>query len=82
MRSVVDRSVVMRHKTAYNHISKSNDISIQFLYFTNSNTQYCNNKKQRQDKKNLVHIAKDDAIYTTYSTQSGPFYLSCPTECR
>jgi len=29
-----------------------------------------------------VHIAKHDAIYTMYNTQSGPVYLSCPIECR
>ena len=29
-----------------------------------------------------MRIAKVDAIYTTYNTQNGPFYLSSPTECR
>jgi hypothetical protein len=81
MRSVVVRSVVMRRMTVHNHITKNNDISVQFLYFTSHNKQYCNNTKTRQSK-NVVHVAKHDAIHTTYNTQSGPVYLSCLAECR
>jgi len=78
MWSVIDRSVVMQRMTVHNHITKNNDISIQFLYFTSHNKQYCNNTKQTWQSKNFVHIAKHDAIYTKYNTQSGPVYLSCP----
>ena len=42
MRSV-DRNVAMRRMTVHDHNTENNDISIQFLYFTSRNTQYCNN---------------------------------------
>jgi hypothetical protein len=39
---------------------------------------------QNQDtthSTNSLHTGKNDAIYTTLSTQSGPVHLSCPPEC-
>ena len=78
MRSVVDRKVVKRHMTIHDHSTENNYISIQFLYFTSRNTQYT----QRHDSTNFLHRGKDDAVYTTLNTQSGPVHLSCPPECR
>ena len=84
MRSVVDRSVVMRLMTVHNHITKTmifqyNSFILQVVI---DNTVTVQNKDTTTQSINLVNIAKDNAIYTTYTTQSGPVYLSCPTECR
>jgi hypothetical protein len=61
-------SVVMRCMTVHDHSIGNNYISIQFLYFTRRNTQYCNNTKQ----------SKAQGHSTIYCTQQKtmPFTLS------
>jgi hypothetical protein len=83
MRSVVERNFVIRRMSLHDHSIANNDISIQFLYFTSRNTQYCKNTQQSKGTTksiNLQHTAKHDAIYNTFNTQSGSVHLSCPPE--
>jgi hypothetical protein len=66
MQSIIDRNIVMRRMTVHDHSIENNDISIQFLYFTRRNTQYCNNTKQSKAQGH-------SAIYCTQ--QKTPFTL-------
>jgi len=40
------------------------------------------NKDKTTHSINLLHTARDDAIYSMFNTQSGPVHLSCPPERR
>jgi len=40
------------------------------------------NKDKTINSTNLLHTARDEAIYITFNTQSGPVHLSCPPERR
>ena len=82
MRSVVDRNVAMRRMTVHDHNTENNDISIQFLYFTSRNTQYCNNtfKDTMTQYKFPAHSKRRHLQYVDYTQRTGPFIVS--PECR
>ena len=69
MRSVVDRNVVMRRMAVHDHSIENNDISIQFIYFTRRNTQYCNNTKQSkaQGHSTIYWIQQNTTPFTLRS---------------
>jgi len=78
MRSVVDRNVAMRRMTVHDHNTENNDISIQFLYFTSRNTQYCNNTlKGTVTVQNPANCKRRRHLhYVQYTEETGPFIMS------
>ena len=85
MRSVVDRSVVMRLMTVHNHITKTmileyNSYVLQVAI--NNTVTIQNNERHNDTQHNLLQTAFRRCHHTTLGTQSGPVYLSSPPQYR